>query len=72
MGAIAPWMILSFYSMLGGYCIKYAVANLGDLFGAGWGTGGEDSAVFFSEFTTDMAQTVIFSLIFVILTVIIV
>ena len=39
MGLIAPWLILSFYSMLGGYCIKYAVANLGDLFGAGWGVG---------------------------------
>lgn len=72
MGAIAPWLILSFYSMLGGYCIKYAVANLGDLFGAGWGTGGQDSSAFFGEFTTDMVQTVVFSLIFVILTVLIV
>ena len=57
MGVIAPWLILSFYSMLGGYCIKYAVANLGDLFGASWGI---------------MLQTVIFSLIFVFLTVLIV
>lgn len=72
MGVISPWLILSFYSMLGGYCIKYAVANLGDLFGASWGVGGTDSAVFFSEFTTDMTQTVIFSLIFVLLTVLIV
>ncbi len=72
MGAAAPWLILSFYSMLGGYCIKYAIANLGDLFGAGWGVGGEDSAQYFSVFTTDMVQTVIFSLIFVFLTVIIV
>lgn len=72
MGAIAPWMILSFYSMLGGYCIKYALANLGDLFGAGWGIGGLDSGAFFGEFTTDMVQTSVFSLIFVILTVLIV
>ena len=44
MGAIAPWLILSFYSMLGGYCIKYAFANLGDLFGAGFCVNGQDSA----------------------------
>ena len=72
MGAIAPWLILSFYSMLGGYCIKYAVANLGDLFGAGWGVGGVDSSEFFAGFTTDMLETSIYSLIFVILTVVIV
>lgn len=72
MGVIAPWLILSFYSMLGGYCIKYAIANLGDLFNASWGTNGMDSAEFFSSFTTDMGQTVMFSLIFVILTVLIV
>lgn len=72
MGAIAPWMILSFYSMLGGYCIKYAIANLGDLFGASWGVNGQDSGAFFGEFTSDMLQTVIFSLIFVILTVLVV
>ena len=72
MGAIAPWLILSFYSMLGGYCIKYAFANLGDLFGAGFGVNGQDSAEYFGEFTTDMVQTVIYSLIFVILTVLVV
>lgn len=69
MGAIAPWLILSFYCMLGGYCIKYAVANLGDFFGAGWGIGNTDSGVFFSQFTTDMTETAVFSLIFVFLTV---
>ena len=72
MGVIAPWLILSFYSMLGGYCIKYAVANLGDLFGASWGVGGMDSGEYFGAFTSDMVQTVIFSLIFVFLTVLIV
>lgn len=72
MSTIAPWLILSFYSMLGGYCIKYAVANLGDLFGAGWGVGDTDSATFFGAFTSDMLATSIFSLIFVVLTVVIV
>ena len=27
MEVIAPWLILSFYSMLGGYCIKFAIAD---------------------------------------------
>ncbi|MBR4019884.1 MAG: sodium-dependent transporter, partial [Firmicutes bacterium] len=68
----APWLILSFYSMLGGYCIKYAIANLGDLFGAGWGVGDAASDAYFFGFAADMGQTVIFSLIFVLLTVFIV
>lgn len=72
MGAIAPWLILSFYSMLGGYCIKYAVANLGDAFHASWGVGDVDTGAYFGAFTSDMLQTVIFSLIFVVLTVLIV
>jgi NSS family neurotransmitter:Na+ symporter len=72
MSAIAPWLILSFYSMLGGYCIKYAIANLGDLFNAGWGIGDTDSGTFFGTFTTNMVETSIFSLIFVVLTVFIV
>ncbi len=72
MSAAAPWLILSFYSMLGGYCIKYAVANLGDFVGAGFGIGDVDSATYFSTFTTDMLETSIYSLVFVVLTVIIV
>ncbi len=72
MGAIAPWLILSFYSMLGGYCMKYAVANLGDFFGAGFGIGDVDSGTYFGTFTSDMLETSIYSLIFVLLTVIIV
>ena len=72
MGINAPWLKLSFYSMLGGYCIKYAVANLGDLFGAGWGVGGTDSGEFFSTFTSDMLQSTVFTLVFVLLTVFIV
>ncbi len=69
---ISPLLILGFYCMLGGYCIKYALANLGDLFGAGFGVGDVDSGVYFSDFYTDQLQTVIYSVIFVLLTTIIV
>ncbi len=72
MSAIAPWLILSFYCMLGGYCMKYAIANLGDLFGAGWGIGDAASDAYFFGFAADMGQTVVFSLVFVVLTILIV
>ena len=71
-GGISPLLILGFYSMLGGYCIKYAVANLGDFFNADWGVSGADSAEYFAEFYSNQPQTVIFSLIFVLLTILIV
>ena len=71
-GWISPLLILGFYSMLGGYCIKYAVVNLGDFFNADWGVSGADSAEYFAEFYSNQPQTVIFSLIFVLLTILIV
>lgn len=71
-GVLSPGLILGFYSMLGGYCIKYAVINLGDVFGASWGFGDAVSADFFGTFTTDMVQTVGYSFVFVALTVLIV
>lgn len=71
-GWISPLLILGFYSMLGGYCIKYAVANLGDLFGASWGIGAQNSGDYFGNFIVNQPQTVCFTLIFVILTTLIV
>jgi len=71
-GWISPLLILGFYCMLGGYCIKYALANLGDLFGAGWGVGDTDSGAFFSSFYTDQLSSSIFTIIFVLLTILIV
>lgn len=71
-GWISPLLILGFYTMLGGYCIKYAIANLGDLFNASWGVGDVASGDFFANFYSDQLQTVIFTLIFVFLTILIV
>lgn len=71
-GWISPLLILGFYCMLGGYCLKYALANLGDLFGAGFGVGTADSGAFFEGFYTNQLQSVIFTLIFVALTTLIV
>ena len=38
MGILSAFFILFFYCALGGYCIKYVVLNVGDLFGAGFGS----------------------------------
>ena len=72
MGVLSPGLILGFYTMLGGYCIKYAIANLGDAFGAGWGVGDVDTSAYFASFTTDQMQTIIYTFVFVALTVLIV
>ena len=71
-GWISPVLILGFYCMLGGYCIKYAIANIGDLFNASWGVGDVASADFFNTFVADPVQAVGFTLIFAILTIVIV
>lgn len=70
--AIVPFFLMSFYLCLGGYCIKYFVANLGDIFGASWGVGDTPSGDFFNNFVADPVQAVGFTLVFTILTVVIV
>ncbi|MDD7718349.1 MAG: sodium-dependent transporter [Eubacteriaceae bacterium] len=65
---ISPLLILGFYSMLGGYCLKYAIANLGDFFGASWGVNGMDSGEYFTAFFTNQFQTALFTVIFILLT----
>ena len=53
LGIIAPFLILSFYCALGGYCIKYVTVNLGSLFNAGFGTGGLGGAEVFGGLLTN-------------------
>lgn len=72
MGAIAPFLILGFYSMLGGYCIKYAVANLGDIFNASWGVNGADGVDYFVSLMTNQFESSAYTVVFVLLTILIV
>ncbi|MBQ5684349.1 MAG: hypothetical protein IIV27_01780, partial [Clostridia bacterium] len=44
MGIASAFLILFFYCALGGYCIKYVVVNVGDLFKAGFGSAGMTGA----------------------------
>lgn len=66
-GWMAPLFIIGFYSMLGGYTIKYMVANLGDLFHASFGVNGMDSGEFFTAFYTSQMESAVYTALFIIL-----
>ena len=72
LGILSAFLILFFYCALGGYCIKYVVLNVGNLFGAGFGSGGMSGADVFGEFMDNQLESVIYGLIFVLLTMLIV
>ena len=72
LGILSAFLILFFYCALGGYCIKYVVLNVGDLFGASFGSNGLNGAEVFGAFMGNQMEAVIYGLIFVLLTMIIV
>ena len=72
LGILSAFFILFFYCALGGYCIKYTVLNIGDLFGAGFGSNGLSGGEIFGNFLGSPVEGVIYGLIFVALTMLIV
>lgn len=70
--ALAPFFILGFYCYLGGYSVKYMIANFGDLFNAGFGVNGVEGAEFFTNLFTNRGESVIYTLLFIAITVFIV
>ena len=72
LGILSAFLILFFYCALGGYCIKYVVLNVGNLFGAGFGSNGLNGAEVFGEFMGNQLESVIYGLIFVVITMLIV
>ena len=72
LGILSAFLILFFYCALGGYCIKYVVLNVGNLFGAGFGSNGLNGAEVFGAFMGNQIEAVIYGLIFVLLTMLIV
>ena len=81
LGILSAFFILFFYCALGGYCIKYVVLNVGDLFKAGFGAnaiaaaaGGEASLgdTVFGAFIGSPTEAIIYGLIFVAITMLIV
>ena len=72
LGILSAFLILFFYCALGGYCIKYVVLNVGNLFGAGFGSNGLNGAEVFGAFMGNQLESVIYGLIFVVITMLIV
>ena len=72
LATLSPFLILSFYCVQGGYCIKYLVLNVGNLFNAGFGSNGLTGAEIFGNFMGNPAEGVIFAVIFMLLTILIV
>ena len=82
MGILSAFLILFFYCALGGYCIKYTVVNIGDLFNASFGSGAAAElavangtsvgAEVFGAFIGNPTEAIIYGLIFVALTMLIV
>ena len=82
LGILSPFFILFFYCALGGYCIKYTILNIGDLFHASFGAnalaetavanGHSLGAEVFGAFMANPTEAIIFGLIFVALTMLIV
>ena len=82
LGILSAFFILFFYCALGGYCIKYTVVNIGDLFNAPFGSGAAAElaaangssvgAEVFGAFIGNPTEAIIYGLIFVALTMIIV
>ena len=82
LGIASAFFILFFYCALGGYCIKYVVLNVGDLFNAGFGSNAlaavadanstSVGAEVFGAFLGNPTEAIIYGLIFVAITMIIV
>ena len=72
LGILSAFLILFFYCALGGYCIKYVVLNVGNLFGDGFGSDGLNGAEVFDAFMGNQLESVIYGLIFVVITMLIV
>ena len=71
-GWLSPLFIIGFYSMLGGYTIKYLAANLGDLLNTSWGINGMDSGEYFTAFYTNSYESAVYTVVFILLIVFII
>ena len=82
MGIASAFFILFFYCALGGYCIKYVVLNVGDLFNASFGSnvfaeaaaasGSSTGAAAWAALIANPTEAIVYGMIFVALTMLIV
>ncbi len=72
LGFLSGFFILGFYSVLGGYTLRYTIGFLMEIFSAGSGFGGMDSGQFFGSFIVNGGGNVLYHAIFMGLTIYIV
>ena len=72
LGWLSGFLILAFYSVLGGFCLRYFLGFLLELFSAGAGFGGMDSGAFFGSFIINAPLSILYHAIFMGSTIIIV
>ena len=82
LGIASAFFILFFYCALGGYCIKYVVLNVGDLFNASFGSnvfaetaaasGSSTGAAAWAALIANPTEAIVYGMIFVALTMLIV
>ncbi len=66
-GILSAFIIMGFYSLLGGYTIRYCLAYIGDIFGASWGVAGAEGGAYFSALVSQPWVGLAFHAIFVII-----
>ncbi|MBP8691923.1 MAG: sodium-dependent transporter [Sedimentibacter sp.] len=72
LGWFSGFIILAFYSVLGGFTIRYCFGFLMELFSSGAGFGGLDSGAFFGSFIVNAPMVLVFHAIFMGATILIV
>ena len=72
LGFLSGFFILGFYSVLGGYTLRYALGFLMEIFSAGAGFGGMGSGQFFGSFIVDAGGNLLYHGIFMAATIAIV
>lgn len=72
MGVASGFLILAFYSVLGGFVLKYMVTFLVEMFSPGAGFGGMSSGEFFGAFVGNSGGSVFWHFVFMVLTIVIV
>lgn len=63
---LSPFLILSFYTVLGGYCMQYVVLNLMELVGLGNLSAASGSEAF-SNMLTDQPMAILYTFLFILL-----
>ena len=71
-GVLSAFLIMGFYTVLGAYCLKYMVLNIGDIFGAGFGAGDKSGGDLFGALITSPYESIVYTIFFIVLTYVIV